>query len=563
MTNLFCRVVSEPFHHNYGQHLTAAEVNELVKPSEEAIISVKSWLLGHDIHQFHYSPARDWITVSLPVSVVEQLLDTKYHMFCYEEDEEVVIRTLEWSIPLHLHDHIEAIQPTNSFLRPKAQDRYGGPPPPEWEVAGRLPTHEELEVEDLVDRGHLDIPDTKDLPSNPTAVEACNRLAISPLCLRTLYGSHNYVPQVPRKNKIALVNFGGNVNNRSDISLYLERFRPEAAAANAAYTFKTQIVADGDDQQTPDTEEQLKQLKGFEGALDAQTMLGVSYPTPMIAYNVGGRPPFKASNFTPSNSNEPYLVWLQYMLAQPTLPQVISISYADEEQSVPYSYAKRVCEGFAQLGARGVSVLVSSGDDGVGRDGHCFSNDGNKPQWLPTFPASCPFVTAVGGTRFIEPEMAGFDRRGDFVTGGGFSNHFPRPRYQDQAVSAYVRGLGDKFVGEGLYNKDGRGIPDISAQGYHYAIIFNGLAHLRDGTSAATPTAASIISLVNDALMAEGRPPLGFLNPWIYSKGFEAFNDVTIGSAPGCNTSGFPAMTGWDAVTGFGTPVSTQRNCGL
>jgi tripeptidyl-peptidase I len=82
---------------------------------------------------------------------------------------------------------------------------------------------------------------------------------------------------------------------------------------------------------------------------------------------------------------------------------------------------------------------------------------------------------------------------------------------------------------------------------------------LQDGTSASTPTVASIISLVNDALIVEGRPPLGFLNPWIYSKGLEAFNDVTIGSAPGCNTTGFPAVKGWDAVSGFGTPVSTHK----
>jgi tripeptidyl-peptidase I len=520
---------------------------------------VESWLHDHGIRQFDYSPARNWVTVSLPVSVVEFLLDTKYYIFCHEEDEEVIIRTLEWSIPLRLHGHVDAIQPTNSFLRPKAQDRYGGLPPPAWDVEGRIPTHEELTEEDILDRGHLDVPDIKDLPSNPTVSEACNRLAITPLCLRTLYGSLNYIPQVPGKNKVALVNFGGNVNNRSDISLFLERYRQDAAAANAAYTFETQIVADGDDQQTPDTPEQLKQWKGFEGALDAQTMLGFSYPTPMIAYNVGGKPPFKASDFTPNNSNEPYLEWLQYLLAQSNLPQVISISYADEEQAVPYSYAKRVCEGFAQLGARGVSVLVSSGDDGVGRAGHCISNDGHKkPQWLPMFPASCPFVTAVGATRLLEPEIVAFDARGNFVTGGGFSNYFLRPPYQDQVVDTYIRGLGDSFVGEGLYNKNGRAIPDVAAQGYHYAIFFNGIAHLRDGTSASTPTVASIISLVNDALIADGRPPLGFLNPWIYSKGFEAFKDVTIGSASGCNTTGFPAVEGWDAATGFGTPVSTQ-----
>jgi tripeptidyl-peptidase-1 len=526
-------------------------------PSEQAIHLVESWLVGRGVKDFSCSLAGDWITTSQPISVVEELLDTNYYIFQHEEDQELMIRTLEWSIPVHLNDHIDAIQPTNSFWRPKAQDKFGGIPPPLWEVEGRTPTHEELEEEDLLERGHLDIPNITDLPSHPTVDQACNRLAISPLCLRTLYGTLDYVSQAPDKNKIALVNFNGNVNNRSDISLYLENYRPDAAATNTAYTFKTEIVAGGDDQQTPVTPEQLLHYKGFEGALDAETVLGVGYPTPLITYNVGGKPPFLASNLTPNNTNEPYLTWLQYVLAQPVLPQVITISYADEEQAVPYSYARRVCEGFAQLGARGVSVIVASGDDGVGKDGHCFSNDGTKkPQWLPTFPASCPFVTSVGATRLLNPEIAGFDRRGNFISGGGFSNYFSRPKYQDQAVGEYVHNLGDDFTGDGFYNKMGRGVPDVAAQGYHYVIMWNGVAHLRDGTSASSPTVASVIALVNDALIADGKPPLGFLNPWLYSKGFKAFTDITIGSSTGCNTTGFPAKKGWDAVTGFGTPVS-------
>ncbi len=62
---------------------------------------------------------------------------------------------------------------------------------------------------------------------------------------------------------------------------------------------------------------------------------------------------------------------------------------------VPKDYAKRVCNGLAQLGARGVSVIFSSGDYGVG-DGNpdpatqeCFTNDGlNNTRFIPAFPAS-------------------------------------------------------------------------------------------------------------------------------------------------------------------------------
>ena len=79
-----------------------------------------------------------------------------------------------------------------------------------------------------------------------------------------------------------------------------------------------------------------------------------------------------------------------------------------------------------------------------------------------------------------------------------------------------------------------------------------------DGTSAATPTAAAIFSLVSDALIAEGKPPMGFLNPWLYSGGYKVFTDVISGSASGCNTAGFAAQEGWDAVTGFDTPFSPK-----
>jgi len=74
--------------------------------------------------------------------------------------------------------------------------------------------------------------------------------------------------------------------------------------------------------------------------------------------------------------------------------------------------------------------------------------------------------------------------------------------------------------------------------------------------SASAPTTASIIALVNDMLLAAGKPVLGFLNPMLYSTGSAAFTDITSGSASGCGTTGFPAQAGWDAVTGFGTPVS-------
>ena len=240
-----------------------------------------------------------------------------------------------------------------------------------------------------------------------------------------------------------------------------------------------------------------------------------------------------------------------------TLPQIISSSYGDDEQTVPEAYAKKVCNLFAQLGAKGTSFLCASGDNGVGATGDCFTNDGNNTAtFLPSFPDGCPYVTSVGATKNFNPEVVAFDSANGFASGGGFSNYFARPTYQNDnsVVKNYISSLGGEF--DGLYNKAGRGYPDIAAQGQRFVTIWNGTIVILDGTSASTPTASAILSLVNDALLAAGKPALGFLNPWLYSTGYSSFSDITSGSAIGCGGSGFPAFAGWDAVSGFGTPVS-------
>jgi len=277
----------------------------------------------------------------------------------------------------------------------------------------------------------------------------------------------------------------------------------------------------------------------------------------LTAYTTGGSPPFQPDATTPSNTNEPYLTWLTYVLAQNTssIPQVISNSYQDDEQTVPLSYAISVCNGFAQLGARGISIIFGSGDSGVGKNGACISNDGtNSTTFLAMFPSTCPYVTSVGATKFINPEIVATDSANGFASGGGFSRYFTRPSFQDSAVEKYIGSLNGEF--NGVYNQSGRAFPDLAAQGYHFTTIWNGSVTVLDGTSASTPTAAAIISLVNDALLAAGKPVLGWLNPWLYKEGWKGFTDVTVGSALGCNGTGFPAKEGWDAVTGFGTPVS-------
>ena len=91
-----------------------------------------------------------------------------------------------------------------------------------------------------------------------------------------------------------------------------------------------------------------------------------------------------------------------------------------------------------------------------------------------------------------------------------------------------------------------QGIPDVAAQARSFLIVYQGETTTVDGTSCAVPTFAAFVSMLNDARMTTGKPPLGFLNPWLYEKGYAGLNDITAGNNPGCGTEGFNATVGWD-----------------
>ena len=110
-----------------------------------------------------------------------------------------------------------------------------------------------------------------------------------------------------RRNSVGILNSQGEVAKRSDVQLYLERYRRDASAAGAADAFTVERIAGGEDRQTPNTSEQMKDKKGYVGALDAQTVLGISWPLPMVTYNVDGDPPFLAIPPHRENGNKQYL----------------------------------------------------------------------------------------------------------------------------------------------------------------------------------------------------------------------------------------------------------------
>ena len=272
----------------------------------------------------------------------------------------------------------------------------------------------------------------------------------------------------------------------------------------------------------------------------------------------------------PHNVPGGYKGQLQCGVYKPT--NVISISYGGAEADIPIAYQRRQCSEFMKLGMQGVSVVVASGDSGVaGRGGdprpsNCLGE--NDKVFAPDFPATCPYLTAAGGTYLppgADPKKNEEEAVVKFPSGGGFSNIYKRTDYQKQAVEdyfpkydpghKYYESVDNSSLGEngGIYNRIGRAYPDVAAVADNVLVFSSGIPNLVSGTSAAAPVFAAILTRINEERLAAGKGTVGFVNPVLYQNP-QVFNDITKGSNSGCGVTAFKAGEGWDPVTGLGTP---------
>ncbi|KAJ7671750.1 family S53 protease-like protein [Mycena rosella] len=464
--------ISTPGSSDFRQWLSMEEVKAFVQPSEETVSVFNAFASANGLKPTVISPNEDWVSITLPISQANQLFAAQFEIFAHPAMLNTITRTLSVSLPSELVGHVDVVHPTTEFVEPNTRL-----------VPAMIPV--------------LD----KRAPA-PSCNSSVASGVITPACLQALYGIPT-AAATSAGNALLVTAYEDEFAQTADLSAFLKLLRPDIPSTTG-FT----LLSDDGGVNTQGANE-----AGTEANLDIQYTTGIATKVPIQFLSVGG------NNFATS-----LLDTTTFLDGVAKPPTVMTTSYGSTESSFGSTMATKVCNGYMALGSRGISVIFASGDGGV-RGNHDTTSVCNNNVFMPVFPASCPFLTSVGSTQGFAPEKA------INFTGGGFSNVFPTPSYQTTAVASFLKTVPSTFAG--TFNKAGRGYPDVSVQGWNFEIVSGGVTGTVGGTSASSPTFAGIIALINDQLIAAGKPVLGFLNPFLYSAAPTAFNDITTGHNSG------------------------------
>jgi tripeptidyl-peptidase-1 len=348
--------VSTPNSPTYGQYLELDDINALFGASNESSAAVQSWLESSGVTS--YTAQADSIWFQTNVSTANALLGTTFKTYS-DSTGATKLRTTQYSVPESVASHIDLISPTTYFGKTKAMRAI-----PAASASKSLKARQEP----ASCQGSI-------VFQNETYA------AFSPDCLRIEYNVNGYTPSVSSGSKIAFGSFLNQSASFSDLLLFEQHF------GIPVQNFSV-VLVNPQDGATALPQPPLDANDG-EANLDVQNIVSLVHPLPITEFITAGSPPYIPDPVEPAgtpNENEPYLPYFEFLLAQPSseLPQVITNSYGDEEQTVPQSYAVRVCNLIGLLGLRGITVIESSGDEGVGAS--CLSSDGSAPQFNPIFP---------------------------------------------------------------------------------------------------------------------------------------------------------------------------------
>jgi tripeptidyl-peptidase-1 len=515
--------VSDPKSEYYGEYMTMEEVHALTSKPESAD-ALMNWLAEQGVAS-EASPGKDFVLAMLSAADAKNIFGVEDMVsFVHETTGEVIHRSksLDHTVPDVIVEHVDFINglyelPSTLIGKPVATAREVT-----WDSFAAPMT---------------------DAPSTPQTIMETYKIS--------------QATKIADGNTMSVIEALGQQYSEDDCSNFAKQF-------GVPYNKVDKIVGNNDGDVCKSNPNNCA-----EASLDVQYMMAVAQNVPMTYWSID------------ASDQTPFLDWIVAVSNSKNPPLVHSVSYGEVENAavgMQQDSMKRINTEFQKVGVRGLTVTVASGDDGVAN----FQARQSKSYcgFNPSFPASSPYVLAVGATQFKGGSASASEigqsksnsPSGGITTGGGFSSLFDRVSYQDDVVNAYLAGdsvpdvprTASTYPSQG-FNAAGRGYPDVAALGHAYPVSLGGNFYQLDGTSASSPVVAGMLALINNERLLNGKKPLGFVNPLVYSIAAEhadAFNDVVEGENKCCAGSafqgiccdeGFAATKGWDPVSGLGT----------
>jgi subtilase family serine protease len=414
-------------------------------------------------------------------------------------------------------------------------------------------------------------------PPTQAACIAIGRRCFTPTAMQNSYnlGPLYAAKEDGRGVTIAIIDSFGNPNMASDLANFNTQMglthmcgEPQAACGAGIPTF-THVYWNGKTQvKSPPpgsngTGQQNRDAWTLETALDVEWAHAMAPMANILNVTTNPAETLGVQGFPTMMNAEQFIV-------DNHQATVISQSFAAAEESFGSTQSLlNLRHAFISAAADGVTVLASSGDGG---SANTKKTPVKNPVTLPfptvEWPASDPLVTGVGGTYLCTNAVTGTSvdnvnpptncqvtpavrEIGWIDSGGGFSHVFAKPAYQDTLPA------GSTPIGAM------RGVPDVAFQAssrtgtlvYDTGVSPGGW-FIVGGTSCSSPQFAGLVAIA-DQIAGHG---LGQINPTLYRLAAGPdygtyFYDVTTGNNQADpSIPGYPATTGWDPVTGLGTP---------
>jgi subtilase family serine protease len=388
---------------------------------------------------------------------------------------------------------------------------------------------------------------------------------------------------------VAIIDSFGDPNIASDLNVFNTAMglphmcgEPGATCASGTPTFQHEFwdgktIVKAPPPGSHGTGTQTRNIWALETALDVEWVHSIAPKANILNVTTNPAETLGVQGF-------PQMMNAEQFIVDNHLASVISQSFAAAEETFASTQSLlNLRHAFVSAAANGVTVLGSSGDNGTANTTFTpVKNPGVFPFPTVEWPASDPLVTGVGGTYLCTNPVTGTSvdstdppvncqsnpgvrEIGWIDSGGGFSHVFAKPAYQNNLPA------GSTSIGSM------RGVPDVGYQASSRTGVLvydtapgdatSGLNcpsgnpcsagwFVVGGTSSSCPQWAALVAIA-DQIAGHG---LGLINPKLYSLASgpnygSYFYDVTTGNNQADpSVPGYPATTGWDPVTGLGTP---------